>query len=369
MKTKFILVLITMLFISTFSFATAPTVADLTFSPEMVTNDLNYFTFPLDINAVATGDDLNADVLCFYKITTGSDAIEATWDSDSNTCMVEGLTSGAGDDWNFSMIVQSSTLDANGTSNEYVAWRDSTAPTVVGSYATNEVTITATDVATDTGDGAGVKSIFYSLDGDVWASVNDSTLTITDVDSAGAHSLDYYVIDNLDNNTEDANYDFVVVDSTSPTVGVTSISGYTQIGSNFYGTGTVVGGTVVEIDANEDSCEYTADGTNWVSADWATDHCEATSVVISGGTTYQFNTRISDNTGNTGTGTPYLVLGAMVVGDTGNVMFDFVGGVMQAIAENAPTLILIAILAVLVLLIVDVMTGAIGILEIIKRLK
>lgn len=377
---NYLVLLLALALFSSFAFADSPAfTGNPTMTNEYIGSDRNYYDFPTVIYSPVisdTDEDLN-ELSCKIQFSL-SESIWFTpetlenldFNSDLNMCVFN-----LNYEWGNSGQMQvrfniSDDADNNTSSADMNWWLDNTAPEVVGSATGNQVTLTAVDVATPTGDGVGVKSIFYSLDGNTtWASVDADTLTITGINVAGSHSLDYYVLDNYDNNTSDANYDFVVSDSTAPSVEATTISGFSQVGSNVYGTGTIVGGTVTEIDLNEDSCEYTYDGSTWAEATWNTDHCEVENFTIVGGRDYSLNTRISDNSGNVGTGTAVNVHGAMVVDDMGAVTFDAVGGFLQGLAENIPNLVYFIILGIIVVLVVDAVTGAVGIFEIMKRLK
>jgi len=115
-----------------------------------------------------------------------------------------------------------------------------------------------------------------------------------------------------DNNTfvwrGDANntYTIYLKDTTAPTVGVTTKSGFTTYGSFIKGTGIIVGGAVSDAGSGIDntSCEvqYFAAGA-WFAGNWNTDHCESDPFTAAEGSVYTMNTRIKDNSGNTGTGT------------------------------------------------------------------
>jgi hypothetical protein len=152
MNFKLLTVLCAILLIASFSFAAAPTVSSLTITPSVVTTDKNYVHFPISFYVTASGD-VNADYLCWYAITTGGNAYEADWNGDTNRCSVSGYTSAGKDDFNFSMIVQNKTLDANGTSPLSYTWRDNNAPVSTATGKDNRssgiLTISATDIASD----------------------------------------------------------------------------------------------------------------------------------------------------------------------------------------------------------------------------
>ena len=190
-----------LLFILGSTFAAAPTVSDLVLS-NSYTNDRNYFSFPLDINAVATGD-VNADSICWYQLTTGGSAYAATFDSDNNNCYVSGLTVAGGDDYNFAMIIQNDAQDANGTSPVLYTWRDDNAPSiagvVTGGIYSKTLTITGTDVATNTGSGSGVATIYYKIGDGAWQSSTSNPLALN-YTTTNSYTIQYYAIDELDNN-------------------------------------------------------------------------------------------------------------------------------------------------------------------------
>jgi len=97
------------------------------------------------------------------------------------------------------------------------------------------------------------------------------------------------------------------VDATAPSIGLTTLSGFTIHDGYIKGTGTIVGGEAADpggsgIDGA--TCEYTTDGGNtWGVGVWDTDRCVKTSVTIVDETAYTFNTRVKDAVGNQGTGT------------------------------------------------------------------
>lgn len=221
----------------------------------------------------------------------------------------------------------------------------------------------------------------YRIDSGAWTTYSSRFFITTD----GNHKIDFNSIAGYAGGTlTDANATaetmktaYTLVDETAPTVGATSISGFTQIGSNFYGTGSVVGGTVVDTntglkngfsDKNTSSCQYTANGSTWSDANWSTNHCVATNITINGGRSYTFGTRIKDNVGNLGTGAVLNVQGAMVAGDMGSALMDTVGQFFAGLAGNVGILVALIILVVVVVLITDLITGTFGIIVKIKEL-
>lgn len=96
-------------------------------------------------------------------------------------------------------------------------------------------------------------------------------------------------------------------DTTAPSVGNTTTSGFTIAGSTISGTGNIIGGTASDTgsDLNTSSCEYTVDnGANWYPASYTAvggKHCYYNGYTILGAGPYNFKTRISDNAGNVST--------------------------------------------------------------------
>jgi hypothetical protein len=231
--------------------------------------------------------------------------------------------------------------------------------------------------------GGGIATAKYSLNGGAYTNFDSNTGGINDYNFIKSITIDgNYKINArftaVDGNVLDVNNVFGLLDKTAPTIAVTSTSGFSAVGSNYYGTGTIVGGTAIDTntglqngysDLNTSSCEYTTDGTNWSAGTWSTDHCQATSVTINGGQSYLLGTRLKDNVGNLGTSAMTSVQGAMVVGDFGNVTIDFFASIVKGIVDTSGTLILIIMLAIVVMLVVDAFTGVIGIFDLIKKLK
>lgn len=193
---KLLVIAFVLTIFSASAFATAPVVTPLTLTPAY-TNDLNYMKFSLNFYTTASGD-VNEDSMCWYRVSTGGTTFIGDWNSDTNRCSITGYTSAGTDDFNFSMIVTNGAKDANGTTPISYYWLDETAPVTVGTHTSTSVTLNATDSATTTGDGSGVKRIYYKLDSGAWAYTTNSTLTLTP--SFGAHHLYFYSVDNLDNN-------------------------------------------------------------------------------------------------------------------------------------------------------------------------
>ena len=101
----------------------------------------------------------------------------------------------------------------------------------------------------------------------------------------------------------------VMIDSTAPSIATTTFSGFTAYSTTtnyIKGTGTIIGGTATDTGGsgvNNATCEYTTNnGSTWSSGFWNVNHCEATGITISDGTSYTFNTRVKDVATNQGTG-------------------------------------------------------------------
>jgi hypothetical protein len=196
MENKFIVLFVLILFLCTTVFAAAPTVSSLTLTPTY-TADKNYMKFPITMYVTASGD-VNSNSQCWYKVSSSTSVFAGDWNADTNRCTLTGYSSSGTDDFNFSMIVSSNARDANGTSAIAYYWRDSNAPSTAYSTTSTSIVLTATDIATATGNGSGVARIYYNLDGAGWTYSTDNPLTLRP--STGTHNLLYYAWDNLDNN-------------------------------------------------------------------------------------------------------------------------------------------------------------------------
>jgi hypothetical protein len=97
-------------------------------------------------------------------------------------------------------------------------------------------------------------------------------------------------------------------DTTGPSVGATTIvgTGFTIYGSYFKGTGYVRGGVATDggsgIDNTTCEIQYFAAGA-WFSGTWDTNHCNSSNFTAANTSVYTMNSRISDVSGNVGTGT------------------------------------------------------------------
>ena len=194
---KKLMVLAILLMFSTLVLAAAPTVGLPTVSPSY-TNDLNYFKFPVTITALASGD-VNGSSLCWTLISTGGTALASDFNSDANTCSLTIASSAGTGDFNFSVIVQNTIADANGTSPTAFYWRDSTAPTTSYSVTqvgqTRTVTLTCTDSATNTGLGSDCNLTQYRVNSGAWTTYSTPFVLST----LGTNTVDFNSTDNLSN--------------------------------------------------------------------------------------------------------------------------------------------------------------------------
>jgi len=198
MNYKIIGVLFVLLFI--ISTASAVTISVPTVSPS-ITSDRNYFEFPVTLTSTGSAD-INADSDCWFFVSDGGIALAGDWNTITDLCTLTIASAAGKDDYNFSVRIDNTAKDVNVSSdNNAFYWRDSNAPestiNVTEHSTTNAtVTITATDVATDIGTGSGVANIYYNYNGGAWQTYS-SPLSISTI---GLTTINYYAIDELDNN-------------------------------------------------------------------------------------------------------------------------------------------------------------------------
>jgi hypothetical protein len=191
MKFWNIATILTILLFATTVFAAAPTVGLPTIS-NSYTSDKNYLDVVTDINAVAVGTSFDGN--CYISINDTN--LKGTFNTDTNTCGRNYSTITPNDDLNIMVIVST---DANGYSPIAYYWKDSNAPVSTASVSDQKtggyLTISSTDVATNTGNGSGVATIYYNIDGGAFKTYS-SRVTITGV---GTRTITYYAVDNLGN--------------------------------------------------------------------------------------------------------------------------------------------------------------------------
>jgi len=218
---------------STVAFAAAPTITNETrvLDPDFYEGtDRNYFGVNPTVQSGEVRDaDLDFNILsCQYTLydTNGTNAFamaEADWNADVNRCYVQFSSAAMYDDYNFNFrATDVAGDDTNGT--PLYIWYDQNAPSTVQTnvegYGETVVTMVGTDTSTNTGVGSGVAIYYYSVDSGIWE--NNTTGLVTIGGGPGTHTLDYYTVDNLDNNEVAAgggmNSDSITVDRGSITI-------------------------------------------------------------------------------------------------------------------------------------------------------
>jgi len=236
----------------------------------------------------------------YYCTDTSNSCTPTTEYSSSFTITAEGTT-----------YVRFYSKDRAGN-NESVSYKivkiDKTAPSTTDDAPTGWQASDVTITLTPSDSGSGVHDTNYCVDTDNTCTPNISGTSVDVTCSAGSTCQKYVRYRSVDRagNVETTNSVLVQIDKEAPSVGTTTLSGFSTYGSYIKGTGTIVGGTATDSGSGIDTttCEYTADnGTTWNAGTWNTDHCEKTNFTISDGVTYTFNTRVKDNVANLGTGT------------------------------------------------------------------
>ena len=164
---------------------------------------------------------------------------------------------------------------------------------------------------------SGVKQTYYCIDtnGECNPQTPGIVVPVTcESESQCQKYVRYYSVDNAGNEEDPKTSNLVKIDTSYPVVDDTTISGFTTYNNYIKGTGKVIGGYVHDTgsDINTSTCEYTIDGSSWFPAEWKIDHCESPERTIINAKTYTFNTRIKNNAGSIGTGTPTITY----IGDT-----------------------------------------------------
>ena len=190
--------------------------------------DRNYFGVnPIVQSGIVTDPDLDFNILsCQYTLydTNGTNPftmVEADWNADTNQCQVQFSSAAMYDDYNFNFrVTDDADEDTNGVA--LYVWYDQNVPSTTATAGTQiynytPVTITGTDVATNTGSGSGISLVYYSVDGGTWASAANGT-TFNVGGGAGDHVVSYYSVDNLDNNEGTLNTLTVTVNGVTSSV-------------------------------------------------------------------------------------------------------------------------------------------------------
>ncbi len=203
MENKYLAMVLGLLLVLSITFAAAPTLSAITISPSAIT-DHNYSNWKpnnaMTLSALVTGADLNKDG-CGYAINgtfTYPTAIDLNTDTNIISYTVMSTTT---DDVNWGLSCKNNSGET-GFAPFRIIYLDANAPSVTSTASTSNqtITITAADTATNTGNGSGIKRIYYKLDSSAWTYSTSNPLTITPPTGQN-HTLLYYALDNLDNNS------------------------------------------------------------------------------------------------------------------------------------------------------------------------
>jgi hypothetical protein len=201
MDSKYFIAFALILFLSLNVFAAAPTLSAITASPVYAT-DHNYGNWKptnmITLSTLVTGADLNKDG-CGYAIN-GSWSYPTAIDLNLDTNILSySINTIITDDINWGLSC-TNTSGETGYSFRTI-YLDANAPTTTSTVTTSNktMTITGSDKPTNTGNGSGVKRIYYKIDSSAWASSTSNPLTITPATGEN-HTIYYYAVDNLDNN-------------------------------------------------------------------------------------------------------------------------------------------------------------------------
>ena len=188
-------------------FAASPVITGpTTATREYIGADYNYYDFNVIWRSgVVTDADLDFDITSCMMSNDGgrtfyNDTPTVDWNADTNQCQTT-----LDYEWGVTDLAQiifrvSDEADNNTDSPDMNWYLDNTAPTTVGTFnELTELTLIATDDATTTGNGVGVKRIYYSIDDGEWTSVAASTATLN-ITTPGSHRIYFYSTDNFDNN-------------------------------------------------------------------------------------------------------------------------------------------------------------------------
>jgi hypothetical protein len=337
MKYGMIIGLFALVLLSMTVFAAAPTMGPITAYP-FASTDRNYSNWTnspaipgyISLSSLVTGADLN-DKNCYYSLSGGVSWDLSIVDMNNDTNIIEvGLVT-SGENINTFGLKCTNNAGEESTPAYIELWLDANAPTV-SSLVTEfdsrtNINMTATDHATQTGDGVGVDGFYYKIDnGAMYFSAGASNNLQYDspVQAVGAHTLKYYVLDNFDNNTGWLTLDFNIRGTAPVITGNTRVDHNTPVrswnGSDYvyydypfrFQSGVI---TDVDEDLNELSCKYTLSAPTgaWVNADFNADVNRCQLTVLTWGNTdgINLNFKVSDDTNLWGTGDAnYLTLDA-----------------------------------------------------------
>lgn len=205
MNLKFLGIFFAICLIASFSFADA-SITGISPNPTILneTDSNLYFNMPLTLSTLVSEGDVNSDSLCWAVAINDGDTNTylADWNSDTNTCTAVYNDESRTNDFNFQLIVQTASLDANYETPTVLYYLDSTAPTTTPNDPTaypGYVILTVVDEATTTGLGSDFQLTYYWIDGGARQTslVNPTTFSIG---SAGSHTIQWCSVDQLDNN-------------------------------------------------------------------------------------------------------------------------------------------------------------------------
>ena len=182
-------------------FATAPTLSPIDWNPKYEA-DLNYSKWNADfitLSSIVTGEDLNAED-CYWSVDGGDTWTRSTVDmnTDNNIITVSINMPAVTNDVNFGMKCINNAEEESETVIQRI-WLDETAPQSGASFTNNILTLVTSDYATTIGNGSGIQSFMYSLDGGEWIDLGSDTQYDIRT-SPGNHTVRFCAIDNLDNN-------------------------------------------------------------------------------------------------------------------------------------------------------------------------
>ena len=284
-------------------------------------SDYNYYKYPFDLNAVSDGTpDVNADSLCWYTSTSLPEVGAATWHSDTNTCSALSVSLPYQDNESYYMVVSNGQGDVNYSSEIIELYLDmnsaTVSTTIINDGYITYINSTATDRASNTGIGSDVNVIHYTVDDGTWFSSLGNIWNLQDtslVSDIGQHTITYYVLDYLDNNTGMLTIDYNI-DGEAPafTGPITATREYIVAGDRNYYDFNVMWISGIVTDRDEDlnilSWAYSVnDGFTWSQlipdSNFAYPDSNRISVDLNyewGNTGYvQMKFRISDLNGNT----------------------------------------------------------------------
>jgi len=187
----------------------------------IVAGDRNYYDFNTIIYSpiISDADDDLNELSCRIQFSytdsiwfNPSNLSNFDFNADLNKCVFN-----LNYEWGNTGIMQvrfniSDDADNNTSSADMNWWLDNTAPTTTAWFDDYQtIILTATDKGTPTGNGVGVKGIYYAINDGDWVYTAGSTATVT-MTVPGDHHIYFYSMDNFDNNELRDNLSGVVWD-------------------------------------------------------------------------------------------------------------------------------------------------------------